>query len=537
MAEPGGTRIATPDGDDTLAATTFTRAPPAAAASAGVSADIAVSTSPDTTASNSGAAPWKLAHSIWYGAPCSTPAASALVRSRLTWSPSTSFTFDRSGAAPATAAAPADEPTGAPALPQAPSKAAAGNSASKRRRTRSGSEFISGLAVVVGAGRRERRWSVDKAAGTRVRITRPVFVRIDVEQIGRAQRQLDALGDGIADIEVGQPLGPEVVILRAVGGGLPIVGIVARGLQVSLERADEPARRQYQLGARRRRQIADAATGRVAEPHRTAARIGAERRDLRRRRVDPGDRRMVPVQRRAPAHQAIAAVVAGGVGDEIGAAGARVDAVGEVLYPLGAGQPGRLQRRRERGTEHIAGADDAVLHRHLIAVDGDVDVVSRLEHEAEAEVDRLLRLQILRAELARQRRTIQQQLGQAGPHFAGHRIDVGAVVRLRIADLRQRRRAEARTDRAADRERRREIVAAVDLAAGGVAGAVVVMFRGHRGVDEPIVERIETDVVINRHHVALDARRVGRRQRHAGLRAHRRRLADVRIARLIARLE
>src|SRR5471032_493492 len=285
MAEPGGTRIATPDGDDTLAATTFTRAPPAAAASAGVSADIAVSTSPDTTASNSGAAPWKLAHSIWYGAPCSTPAASALVRSRLTWSPSTSFTFDRSGAAPE----PAEEPAGAPALPQAPSKAAAGSSASKRRRTRSGSEFIGDLAVVVGAGRRERRWTVNETAAAGIGVARSVLVRIDVEQIGRAQGQLNTLGDGVADIEVGQPLGAEVIILRAVGRGLPIVSVVARGLQIGLERADEPARRQYQLGARRRRQVAYAAAGRITEPYGAAARIRTESRDLRRRRVDLGD--------------------------------------------------------------------------------------------------------------------------------------------------------------------------------------------------------------------------------------------------------
>ena len=299
-----------------------------------------------------------------------------------------------------------------------------------------------------------------------------------------------------------------MVILGAVGGSLPGVRIETRGLRIDFPVAREPARRQDDLGARRGAQVADAAAGRVAEPHRAAAGIGAQRRDFRRRGVDALDLGAVPVHCRAPAHQAIAAVVAGQIGHQVGATGAGVDGVGKVLHPLGAGQPSRAQRRCEGGAEHVTGAHDAVFYLDLVAVERDVDIVGRFEHQPQAEVHRLFRIEVARAEAAGQVGVVAQQLGQARRHLARYRVDVGAVVGLRVADLRERRRAEAGTGGAAYRHHRRKIVARIELAAGGIAGAVVVVLRAHRRTHEPLLHRVEADVVVDRQHRAFYARSV-----------------------------
>ena len=94
--EPGGTRMAMPRAELRRAAMIFSGVPPVAAASTGVSPAGARSTAPARSASNSGAAPWKLAHCTLYGASARVPAASTTVRRPLAWSPRIRVTSDQS---------------------------------------------------------------------------------------------------------------------------------------------------------------------------------------------------------------------------------------------------------------------------------------------------------------------------------------------------------------------------------------------------------------------------------------------------------
>src|SRR5690606_39775398 len=123
--------------------------------------------------------------------------------------------------------------------------------------------------------------------------------------------------------------------------------------------------------------------------------------------------------------------------DDVDAAGPGIQRIGEVAPALNAEDAVFGGEVVADGAGQVLGQVDAVVDVDLVGIDGDVEAVRRLQHQAEAEVGGLLRLQPLGAE--RDRGRVGHPEGDDVIWHAFNDVGGGGVELL----LLQRRRAEA----------------------------------------------------------------------------------------------
>ncbi|MNO44052.1 hypothetical protein D3C76_342880 [compost metagenome] len=139
-----------------------------------------------------------------------------------------------------------------------------------------------------------------------------------------------------------------------------------------------------------------------------------------------------------------------------------------------------------------AGEGDAVADLDLVGIERHAGLGQRLPGQAEADVARFLRAQVFRAKGLGQRRVDPHGLGFDELRYA---VDGGVLVGgLGIHRLRQRRGAEAIAERAAQGEGRGEVVARGELAAAGVAAAVVIFLEACGHPQPEFLRRVQAQV-------------------------------------------
>ena len=182
------------------------------------------------------------------------------------------------------------------------------------------------------------------------------------------------------------------------------------------------------------------------------------------------------------------------------ALGLRVHAVGEqvdagigdagiqlaAVQVVGDGVEHRLGHDGPAQPDQVAAADDALLDLDVIGIEGDLQAVEQVRHEAAAEVGRLFRLQRVEA----------RHLGGRGVGRQLHEGEVRGHVGARIELLGQGRGPQTGGHRAAQGEGRVEVVAARQLAHRGI-GEVAVVLEAHGGVEVQFLHRVGGQVGID----------------------------------------
>ncbi|KAI1698000.1 hypothetical protein Ddc_19394 [Ditylenchus destructor] len=196
--------------------------------------------------------------------------------------------------------------------------------------------------------------------------------------------------------------------------------------------------------------------------------------------------------------------------DQVHAAGARVQRVGEVATRADQhALRGQLRPQRRRQAQ-VGGEQHAVVDVDLVSVDRGLPVGGGLQQQTQAQVAGLLRLERLRAQRDGRGRTDREGTGV-------HQRAVDQVGRGgREELLGQRGRAEAGGQRAAQRDGGGEGVAAGELGRGGVA-EVAVALGAQRGGGAEVLGQLRFDAGIDGFVVAAVAAGVGRLEaREAG---------------------
>nr|GEU28415.1 hypothetical protein [Tanacetum cinerariifolium] len=291
-------------------------------------------------------------------------------------------------------------------------------------------------------------------------------VRVDIEQVVRAQRQLGLLSQRIAALGVDNGLGrddgvgggrgagrDDLAIAGGAGAGAPFCALPVDGrrdlvLRLAFFQADHIAAAKQHGGRIERGQF-----GRLGHA------------------LDVG---LVVVAGQREVELAIARRTQRIVGHDVDAVGAGIDAVDEEARTAHAGKTFRRQVGAHIGRGHVFRQHDTVVDIDAVSVGRDAQV-AKAEHGAQREVDRFFRVQRLGAQ-RHGHRVGGTERGDIVRHAVNER-GLGGGVQL----LLRRRRAEAVLHRAAQCERGREIVAGRDLARV-VAAEVGVMLgaRSHR---------------------------------------------------------
>ncbi len=198
--------------------------------------------------------------------------------------------------------------------------------------------------------------------------------------------------------------------------------------------------------------------------------------DDRRQGLDLGDGGFVVVEAPRPVDMTQFAEIRGIGCGHLGAAGARIDAVGEQLH-AGIADTGLFDAQRIEGVVEGLGGDHAILGRQqegaaddtvadidLVEVRRDLQFIDRMQHQPDTVIVRLLGLKGREpADRGGGRIRRQLTLDEGGR-------DVDALIELFL----QRRSAESRADGAADADHPVEVVARRQLTDLGVAKIAIV---------------------------------------------------------------